>query len=92
MILASLVCMLSAGAAHAAPLERAILLDCATHAVAVPQGQDDTGSGKGGQSNPPSGGTPEPASLLLLAGGALGYGAVRRLRKRNGKPDSAASR
>lgn len=92
MILASLVCLLSAGAAHSAPLERAVPLDCTAHAVAAPQGQDDTGRGKGGQSNPPSGGTPEPTSLLLLAGGALGYGAVRRLRKRNGTPDSAASR
>lgn len=32
----------------------------------------------------PSGGTPEPASILLLVGGALGYGAFR-LTRRNSK-------
>jgi hypothetical protein len=31
----------------------------------------------------PGAGTPEPATMLLLAGGALGYGAYR-LRRKNG--------
>lgn len=30
---------------------------------------------------PPGGGTPEPTMLLLLAGGALGYGALRLSRR-----------
>lgn len=30
---------------------------------------------------PAFGGTPEPASMLLLAGGAIGYGVVRHRRK-----------
>jgi hypothetical protein len=33
----------------------------------------------------PSGGTPEPASMLLLVGGALGYGAWRLRRPQNPK-------
>ena len=46
--------------------------------VAAPQG--------GGYSRPkpgPSGGTPEPTLLLLMAGGAAAYGGLR-LRKRKG--------
>ena len=39
-------------------------------------------SGPAGKKYPsPSGGTPEPASLLLLAGGAMAYGSLR-FRKR----------
>jgi len=34
------------------------------------------------ESMPAFGGTPEPASMLLLAGGAIGYGVVRYRRKR----------
>jgi len=39
---------------------------------------------KGGSSSP-TGGTPEPGSILLLVGGALGYGAWRVQRKKNTK-------
>lgn len=31
-----------------------------------------------GRSRSPSGGTPEPASMLLVAGAVMAYGAVRR--------------
>lgn len=34
----------------------------------------------------PGGGTPEPASMLLLVGGALGYGAHRLRRARGERP------
>ena len=33
----------------------------------------------------PSGGTPEPATMLLLVGGALGYGANRLRRARQNR-------
>lgn len=48
-------------------------------AVIAPQIQDDSSSSK--QPSPTGGGTPEPATLLLLAGSALGYGVVRRMRR-----------
>lgn len=38
-------------------------------------------AGRGGPQ--PGGGIPEPATMLLLAGGALGYGAYRMKRARN---------
>lgn len=44
--------------------------------------QGPTLSGPVSRTAPPSGGTPEPATMLLLAGGALGYGAYR-MRRRN---------
>ncbi len=53
--------------------------------------QDDRSPG-GKQSGTPSGGTPEPTTLLLLAGGALGYGAVRMMRKRGASQNSADPR
>ncbi len=47
-------------------------------AIAAPAPQ-----GRGRRPNsPPSGGTPEPTTLLLLAGGALGYGALRLARRK----------
>lgn len=37
-----------------------------------------------GRRNPlPGGGTPEPMTMLLLAGGALSYGALRLRRRKN---------
>lgn len=40
--------------------------------------------------SPPGGGTPEPATLLLMAGGVLGYGALRLGRRsKAGKADNA---
>ncbi len=42
-----------------------------------------TTGGTSSRSPSPGAGTPEPATMLLLAGGALGYGAYR-LRRRNG--------
>ena len=47
-------------------------------AIAAPQ---DFASGKGSSS--PSGGTPEPTSVLLLTGGAVAYGAYRMKRARD---------
>jgi hypothetical protein len=43
--------------------------------------QGPTMSGRSSRTAPPSGGTPEPATMLLLAGGALGYGAYRMRRR-----------
>ena len=39
--------------------------------------------------SPPRGGTPEPSLLLLMSGGALAYGALRRTRKRQVKTPEA---
>ena len=38
----------------------------------------------------PSGGTPEPATILLLVGGALGYGANRLRRARQNRHESGS--
>jgi hypothetical protein len=35
----------------------------------------------------PSAGTPEPATFLLLAGGAVGYGVLRFRRRKNSGPE-----
>lgn len=51
--------------------------------VEVPQGPPMQFNPKG--SAAPSGGTPEPGSMLLLVGSALGYGAWRLKRSRNTK-------
>lgn len=45
-----------------------------------------TPAGRGGPQ--PGGSIPEPATMLLLAGGALGYGAFRLKRSRNGTNSS----
>ena len=50
----------------------------ASVAMVAPQ---DFASGKGSSSM--SGGTPEPTSVLLLAGGAVAYGAYRMKRARD---------
>ncbi len=47
-------------------------------AVSAPQ---DFPAGKGSSS--PSGGTPEPTSMLLLVGGAVGYGVYRLKRAKS---------
>lgn len=50
-------------------------------ADATPQGGSVTAASNSGPRNPqPSGGTPEPATLLLVAGSALAYGVMRRRR------------
>lgn len=53
-------------------------------AAVSPQEVPAAGLGRGGR--PPSGGTPEPASILLLVGGALGYGAYRLKRSKERPP------
>lgn len=53
-------------------------------AAVSPQEVPAAGPGRGGR--PPSGGTPEPASILLLVGGALGYGAYRLKRAKERPP------
>ncbi len=53
-------------------------------AAISPQEVPAVGLGRGGR--PPSGGTPEPASILLLVGGALGYGAYRLKRAKERPP------
>ena len=53
----------------------------AAAADATPQGGGVTAAPNSGPRNPqPSGGTPEPATLLLVAGSALAYGVMRRRR------------
>jgi hypothetical protein len=50
-------------------------------AVDVPQGRPQKGK------NGPGGGTPEPASMLLLVGSAVGYGVYRLRRGKTGPTD-----
>lgn len=55
-----------------------ITFEVSVPAIRAPQ---DFPAGKGSSS--PSGGTPEPTSMLLLVGGAIGYGAYRLKRAKN---------
>ena len=55
-----------------------VSFDVATPVVVAPQ---DFPAGKGSSS--PSGGTPEPTSMLLLVGGAVGYGVYRLKRAKS---------
>lgn len=48
-----------------------------SHEVAAPQQGPSLGFGNGGTSTP-RGGTPEPGLLLLLSGGGIAYGALKR--------------
>ncbi len=48
---------------------------------ALPQGANRPTPGR--RNPPPSGGTPEPVTMLLLAGGALTYGALRLRGRKN---------
>ena len=52
---------------------------CAVEVTAPQQGPSLT-FGTGGTSTP-RGGTPEPGMLLLLSGGGIAYGALRRRKK-----------
>lgn len=56
---------------------------------ALPQGPTVSSNGIATRGAAPGGGTPEPATMLLLAGGALGYGAYRMRRPRNGERKDA---
>lgn len=49
--------------------------------VVAPQGPNRPTPGR--RNPPPSGGTPEPMTMLLLAGGALTYGALRLRGRKN---------
>lgn len=53
-------------------------VDVTVPAIVAPQ---DFPAGKGSSS--PSGGTPEPTSMLLLVGGAVGYGVYRLKRAKS---------
>lgn len=55
--------------------------------IDVQGGSSLSGGSTGGRSPSPGGGTPEPATMLLLAGGALGYGAYR-MRRKNGSDEA----
>jgi len=78
MISATLLLFASTGAAVDAPASMfSPAMDTAT-----PQGISQAYNENSG-GLPPSGGTPEPGILLLLAGGGLAYGAVRLRKKKN---------
>jgi hypothetical protein len=68
--------------------ELSLLAALAASSIAAPAVDPQGGSsslsygGSSSRSPSPGSGTPEPATMLLLAGGALGYGAYR-LRRRN---------
>lgn len=84
MIVATLLAVsLSAVSLPAANVSLAAV--CALTCPQGPSGLTEatgTGGGSGPSNAMPSGGTPEPASMLLLVGGALGYGAHRLRRAR----------
>lgn len=83
MILLSNLCVLAFLGADAS----ASCVIAADHAVPIavvePQGPPMQFNPKG--SAAPSGGTPEPGSILLLVGSALGYGAWRLKRNKDAK-------
>ena len=91
MISASLLLLLSAGAVGDAPAATKPL----PVITAPPQGpslgqsyNQNTQSQNPGGGLPPSGGTPEPGLLLLIAGGGLAYGAVRLRKKKDAPTES----
>ena len=87
-MLATVCCLASMIPAPADLLETSTSHDRVPETIAAaPQGKrpSDTPRGNGGGV---SGGTPEPGILLLLAGGALSYGVLRRRRRRQGDCDS----
>lgn len=70
-------CLLVASAAIVGLPAPAMADRCSVVVAIAPQ---DAGPTK--PSAPPGGGTPEPTMLLLVAGGAVGYGLLRLARKR----------
>jgi len=56
--------------------------------VVTPQQGPSLGFGNGGSSTP-RGGTPEPGLLLLLSGGGIAYGALRRRGKNKQSKDES---
>lgn len=59
---------------------RELPVNSAAVVVSPPQGVTERGRVLKGPNSPQSGGTPEPVTVLLLAGGALGYGFLRMRR------------
>ena len=67
-------------------------LDVSAHEAGTtePQGpKRGAGMYSGPNGSPPRGGTPEPSLLLLMSGGALAYGALRRKNQRQAKTPEA---
>jgi hypothetical protein len=90
MIVLPKICLLALLGAEASPAMASALHTPAPPLVtAVPQQSPKPVQFKSGSSSP-TGGTPEPGSILLLVGGALGYGAWR-LQKRKGAAETKES-
>lgn len=84
MILSELCCLFLP---VLAPTATPVLVTAAA-ACSEPQGDDAIGRSAGGPSRSPAGGTPEPVTMLLVAGSILSYGALR-LRGRKGAAPAA---
>lgn len=81
-----LTCLASLSAHQPADTALASAAIFTTPIASVAAPQSDRRRPSGGGSPTPSGGTPEPTVLLLLAGGALGYVGLRsRMRKNTDK-------
>lgn len=86
MIALTTMCLLMSGtASDAAPSVFAAPIAVASTLGVAPQGAQDRGKHIKGRGPGPAGGTPEPVSVLLMAGGALGYGFLRLRRGAAGR-------
>lgn len=86
MIAFTTMCVLMSGAAAEVSLDvLPVPAVIASTLGAAPQGAPSRGKHIKGRGAPQAGGTPEPVSMLLVAGGVLGYGFVRLRRSAVGR-------